>query len=463
MLLGYQVAYTKKQIALISIAIIILGLAEFIVATSFSFSYRAIIILVGLPLVLGILIDHRLAVLAFFVTLFVPFDISIFTLPVLMPPILFLSFMLWHESIESAVEFNALFKPFLISYLLMLPSLVNAHNIPFSLFRSYNYLSIGLLLITLPAFFSTFESVKKALDIFVIVNVINVFHVIFETFYYNYRSFGFPGIVYVDFASLSLVISILFLLKYGEKKYLIYAALLLLGMVFTQTRNVLLSLFFAFSVYLFLLTRYDFGIDKKKVFSRITVVIVGFTGIILLFIILKPEVFSRLIGLVELGQGTLLYEADFGKNSFLTRVLLWYTAVKAFLANPIFGMGIYSFPFDSKSYSELTPFLFNSYVQGLSTHITYLSILTEAGIVGFIGFCYFLVKTFNFGLGTLKVALVEQKEHAYLVLTVLVLYSYILFSMFLSDAWLIGQCAMIWASVMVLMVSLDNQFKSKRI
>ena len=136
----------------------------------------------------------------------------------------------------------------------------------------------------------------------------------------------------------------------------------------------------------------------------------------------------------------------------MTRLLIWDTAINAFKHHPIIGIGVYSFPFESAQYYTISKELFKDYVKGLSPHITYLAVLTETGILGFIGFIIFLISSIRLGIKSLNLASTEQQK--FYSLLILSLNIYIFYSMFLSDAWLWGQCGMLWG--MILGMSIAN-------
>jgi O-antigen ligase len=155
-----------------------------------------------------------------------------------------------------------------------------------------------------------------------------------------------------------------------------------------------------------------------------------------------PLIFDRISQLEAGEKFNYGSETDFGMSSLLTRFLIWYTALQAFLKHPIIGIGAFSFPFESIQYSKIPPFLFKKYVDGLSPHETFITKLAETGIVGFSGFIVFLVSSFRVSFKAFKIAIKNEEKIISLIL--LAIQIYILFSMFLSDAWLWGQCGMLW-------------------
>jgi O-antigen ligase len=159
-----------------------------------------------------------------------------------------------------------------------------------------------------------------------------------------------------------------------------------------------------------------------------------------------PHAFTRI---AELGQ-TSRYEVrtveDFSINSMVTRLLVWMTAWQAFLAHPLLGIGAYSFPFASAEYFTIPPSLYLRYVRGLSPHVTYLASLAETGIVGLTGFLVFLGSSLR--TATRAVRLSRVGEERFVSTSLFVVQLYIAVSMTMTDAWLWGQCGMLWALIL---------------
>jgi O-antigen ligase len=87
----------------------------------------------------------------------------------------------------------------------------------------------------------------------------------------------------------------------------------------------------------------------------------------------------------------------------------------------------------------------------LSPHITFLANLAETGIIGFVGFLIFLGSSLWMGIKSVNLAFSE--EQIFYSIIILALQFYILFSMFLTDAWLWGQCGMLWGVVLGLSIA----------
>jgi O-antigen ligase len=138
-------------------------------------------------------------------------------------------------------------------------------------------------------------------------------------------------------------------------------------------------------------------------------------------------------------------------NSIVSRFLIWHTALNAFFRHPIIGIGAYSFRFDSQFYRTIPLVLYKIWVKDMSPHVTYLAVLTETGIVGFVGFAIFLVSTLRMGFK----AVIHSKTdiQRYFSLGIFIVQVYVSFSMAVTDAWLWGQCGMLWSFVLGISVA----------
>jgi O-antigen ligase len=103
-------------------------------------------------------------------------------------------------------------------------------------------------------------------------------------------------------------------------------------------------------------------------------------------------------------------------------------------------------------YHRIPTELYIFFVQNLTPHETFLAVLAETGIIGFIGFIIFLSSTIVIAFKAVNSSITEKQK--YFSLALLLLQIYIVTSMFMTDAWLWGQCGMLWA--VIIGVSIAN-------
>jgi O-antigen ligase len=150
----------------------------------------------------------------------------------------------------------------------------------------------------------------------------------------------------------------------------------------------------------------------------------------------NPKIEQRVSSLEE--GGSVEFDPNLAqKNSLITRMLIWDTALRAFSEHPIVGVGAYGFMYVSRQYARMPWFLYEKFVSGMSPHQTHFAALVETGIVGWLGFLVFLVAIVRYPIRVLRQVRGERARHYALVGAVAVVYCVI--SMFFTDAWLWGQ------------------------
>ena len=164
----------------------------------------------------------------------------------------------------------------------------------------------------------------------------------------------------------------------------------------------------------------------------------------------KPGVFKR-VSSQSLEPLSESQSGDVTISSFITRFFIWHTAYQAFLAHPLTGIGLYSFPFSSQYYFTIDPIFYKLFVKNLPAHTTVLALLAEVGIIGTLGFLIFLTSVFKLLINNLKKSISELNRLYSLML--IFLQVFILISMIMTDAWLWGNQLMLWAMLLAFSVS----------
>jgi O-antigen ligase len=279
--------------------------------------------------------------------------------------------------------------------------------------------------------------------------------ILYETLVFQKRAFGFAGIMAVDYIGIGIiVITILFLYSSNLWKifYLILLSLFGISSLLAQTRNPWITVI----LILFLLSAYLFAKGRNLYVKRSLIISIVVATIIIIFVayLSVPQIQNSLQN--KSSQGFDLSSNAFdqeGKtqNSLTTRLLIWHTALNAFSAHPLIGIGAYSFPFASANYYSIPKTLYKQYVEGLSPHIAYLAILTETGIFGLLGFILLLYQTIKYSFKTIKLSKSREDLRISLILFWTLVYIYI--SMFMTDAWLWGHGIILWAIILGLNVT----------
>jgi O-antigen ligase len=262
------------------------------------------------------------------------------------------------------------------------------------------------------------------------------------------RAFGFAGIMFVDYAGIGLTqLSALFLLADKKRKIFLFPIITILGvaLILTQTRGIWIITLISITL-LFIFVYFQ---NKRFKVNRRHIIIL-FSFLLLTFSIFSIYTFSVNKNLSSRTEKI----ADTEKNienvdvqsSLITRVFIWHTALNAFRKNPLTGIGIYTFPYVSRNYYTIPKLLYNRYVKNVTPHETYLTVLTETGILGFVGFFYLLFNMIRLNYRNLKNSIsAEQKKYSLLLMFASV---YIILAMIIGDAWLWGHGLVLWSIIL---------------
>jgi len=422
----------------------------------FNLNTRIVIIALGIPLICILFFSFDTFKFFFVVSLFTYYYLFGLYLTVFIALAFFISFLITHSNIQKEFFNTPLTLPFLIYYLTIIPSLVNSSNILLTVYMMFNLNAIILLLLIFGYTNNDYKKIKTIINSFLVLCSIDALVISFLGFTKGGRVFGYSGIVFVDYSAIAIVTLLLFLLlrKSNYSLLFIFGILIILtGLIFTQTRNTFLSLALTcFTIFIYLIFKKNiFNVSKSKLIGIFTTVILVSSLLFILLSYYNPDVFQRIEQINQNSIISVRNESDISKSTLLTRFLIWDTAWSAFKEHPVIGIGAYSFQFESSLYYTIPKNLFKSFVEGNSPHITFLASLTETGILGFFGFLFFLITSLKIGFSSIKKAISEdQKFYSLIILSIQI---YIFYSMFLTDAWLWGQCGMLWGTVMGLSIA----------
>lgn len=365
--------------------------------------------------------------------------------------ILFSSFILTFKNNSSLnKKRNPILIPFIIWVLSVIPSIYNV-----SVFQELgNFINTGVMATTAALIYiyvTNYELPKKVFLAYLGITFLNGLSVIYQSHISGgARVFGFAGICYIDFVNIAIISLLCFLIfvPSKQKKYLIALILFyFFTLLLTQTRNSFLSLAAALSSIFLIVFKYN----KKFNFSRMIVIknslivmvctIVIFIGLLIIF----PSVADRFLELVGKGPKEQITSTSLVNSSLVSRMLIWHTSLNAFLKHPFAGIGLFSFSHQSQLYHTIPNFLYKEFVWHLTPHETFIAMLAETGIIGFTGFLILIMSILFMCFKTFKLA--KNQNEILISFILLSLQLYILFSMFLTDAWLWGQCGMQWAII----------------
>lgn len=352
-----------------------------------------------------------------------------------------ISFLICYRNItvKDIIFPNAL-SIILYGFILLISTIKSVDPLLTIVFSLHYLIFVGLIVVFFNAA-NKIHQITNVINIFLTIVAFNSIHVIFLALLSGARVFGFAGIMFVDYVGIGIVISsILSLFAKNGTDRIIYLSLIFLftiALVLTQTRTswistfvimVLINVFISMKEKVFKLKQGT----VKRFMTRVSVLLLF--GL-LIAVIFNPETFSR-IGDLNDKSNELISKSGEVKNSLISRLLIWDTAYNAFMANPILGIGAYSFPFSSMYYYTIPDQFYEMYVETLTPHQTYVAVAVETGLIGIAFFVIMVIAISSYTIKTVIAYANHDHRSTFLCLGGTIMY--IIISMFTTDAWLWG-------------------------
>lgn len=403
-------------------------------------STAAVLSLPLLAVFLLIQSNYRIALALLIISIFMNFHVWRYSTAVLFAVPLGLSFLWNYRDIEWKWFKNRLNIPLLAYAVCALPSLLNASNPVLSSVLLFNVAAFLVVFYVLIATLRTPEDLKRVAGLYLLTAVVNSLVVFLEFWSTGRRSFGFSWIFFVDYAGLGICVSAaMALVSKGKSRFimLVVSTVLVIALVLTQTRGIWLATLVALAFVGVHALRHPaiMGETRKRIFKTLAIGAVVILGVATVVVVANPYIEKRA---TELGGGAEQF-TEYGSvpNSIISRLLIWDTALNAFLANPIIGVGVYGFASSSHEYADVPSQYYRKYVRDLSPHQTFLAVLAETGIIGAIGFGVFFFSLLQTAFRSINRALDDRGRRYAFVCAMAVIYCAV--SMFITDAWLWGQ------------------------
>jgi len=283
------------------------------------------------------------------------------------------------------------------------------------------------------------------------------------------RVFGFSRHTLDDYMMISFPIGLTFYL-WSEKeqgiKYLIASVFMLITLIATQSRLpiiftiVLSGLVIYFSIKLSKQEKEKrtlpeeinaLNISHNLILSRIKFILMfAVFGVVAMFFIVPDIVgaawhrFERLLNLSPVG-------------TFRIRLILWQTALTAFWANPVLGIGPGYFKHIHNIYNFMHFNMLFMYVRNLSAHNMFLHYLAETGLVGTTVVVALFINQFRIGKTLWKNYRISGQYEVTVILFVISLL--FLFSIFIEAGWLWGQVSYLFVFFITLIVHSVDRLK----
>jgi O-antigen ligase len=267
------------------------------------------------------------------------------------------------------------------------------------------------------------------------------------------RSFGFSPMTFDGLAMMTLPVGLsLFLWERSQRGgwYLLGSAIVLGALISTQSRfSILFGLSLSMMVLILSIIRYRRIVSRQPhdraeetpavppVGRRVLLVAASLPGLALVALVTAPTLFASVIE-----RFLAVWTAPTGETVAL-RLTLWSFAVKAFLADPITGIGPGCFRYVQEIFPTLRLAVVSPWIRGLTAHNLFLHYLAETGLIGAAALAALFVNLYLLARRLWKTA-GERFDHG----CSLALYSLgtlFLLTTFLEAGWFWGQTAYAFA------------------
>ncbi len=248
----------------------------------------------------------------------------------------------------------------------------------------------------------------------------------------NVRAFGLAGKGYADHVMIGLLIAAAYYLWSTDIRKKIFwasSALIMLGaLAATQTRASAITAGFGLIIILYCavtsVRRIQFRVPRKNLMIAI---------VLSLFSIIILAVYTPVFDGILYRFGRMGFQAS---GTILLRISLWTAGIKAFLGNPIFGIGAGNFAQVSQWVPGVRFDMLYYMVSGMSTHAILVTVLAETGLFGLVTISLFFSKTFSTALFNFRNSGVSNYSTETLCL--LAIAGAIVFSSIYAGAWFWG-------------------------
>jgi O-antigen ligase len=428
-----------------------LAIILFLVVVLFTpFGVKGVVVFSLLFVFLLISLNVRLTYFVFLILIFLPYLFLVHQAVVFCGVLLFSLIINYKGETKKDLK-NPLMLPLVLYILITLPSLINTPEPMLSIRDFSNLIALLIVFCVTLISFKNIADMKNVFYFFILAVLLHSLYVTYLGFTTGKRVFGILNVYYIDFAGLGGVISlILFIYSKGTKRFIFGTIFIVItiGLILTQTRNAWLSFGFA------ILSLMVFLIVKSKTYrinrSVAVILFVVSLSILSLAYLLVNDVNSKVSDRLDIEKQSTVINPDdpenLGGNSFVSRAFIWHTAVMAYLEHPVLGIGVYAFKHVSQLYYKIPKSFYRLYVVGRTPHVTYLQVLTETGIIGFVFFAIFIISIIRLIGKSSKMP--KNKDEVCITLMINWSFVYIIFSMFMTESWLYGQY-IVWIGVLL--------------
>ncbi|MEW6510893.1 MAG: O-antigen ligase family protein [Bacteroidota bacterium] len=400
--------------------------------------------IVAFPLIalfLFLLTSFELALFGIIVCLFVDVHVSVFSSAVWYSLFLLLAFVLHHPEFSWRRFANPLTIPLLVYGACIIPSLTNAFQPTESILKLFNVVGFLIAFYVFVAAVNSRERMRKAVTVFLVLAFANALHVFVQAILGQPRPFGFAGVMFVDYAGMGITATaVMGILSRGRARlaHFLVSGVLAVALLASQTRSIWLATAITLTLVglSIVLKPSVWGMSRPYALGVVVAGVLVLAAAGALTVLWSPRVEERALEVANIDPSAVSDEGVI-RNSLVTRALIWDTALNAFRAHPYVGVGVYGFPYSSIHYARMPRMLYTRYVEMMSPHQTHLAVLSETGVIGALGFGWFLVAALRAAVRAVRSASgIRARKFAIVAAGALI---YCMVSMVFTDAWLWGQ------------------------
>jgi O-antigen ligase len=280
--------------------------------------------------------------------------------------------------------------------------------------------------------------IKKLMTLFMILTSILSF-IAFVQFYLaggGIRSFGITGLTLQYFAMTAVPMAMVFIIWSKSIRtslfYMLISIISGLGIFATQSRAPLLAILITFPVIMFVSFRKAKRENDYRTLKNIKYVLLPVIVLVLSLFILEETYFEGTISRLD----ELIQSLKNPVGTVMTRIVLWTSAIMAFLEHPILGVGIGNMRIVHEVVPEVKLIPYWAWVKGMSAHNVLLHYMAETGIIGASALVYLFWKNLSIGFKAYKIKLNKQDN---MISTALFIASLVCFiTMFYMRSWTWG-------------------------
>ncbi len=350
--------------------------------------------------------------------------------------------------------------PFIILIVATIISAVFAYNKSYSIVPTFRIITIYIAYKAMTMYIPKFNFRKILLFYIYHVFALSVLNcILFLIAGGKARIFGPAWLAFEPYAMTAIPMAFSFFIwseTSKEKfKYALITTTILIALLATQSRAPMLAVVITTPLLLYFAYKKMGGTKKVQYKKQLSKLLISLSLVVVVGFIFKDTLFKDSFGRFEMFFDAL---GD-PKGTVYLRIVLWTAAIKAFIGNPLVGIGIGNFKIIDQIYPELRFIPVWYYIGGMSTHNVILNYLAETGIFGTLSLIAITIINLKTAFHSFRMKLSSEENQ----ITGAILIAIIVFSITIlyMRAWTWGQDGYIMAFLFAINISWNQKLKNK--